>query len=246
MGIGTATPYASTYQRSLMSARSKGASIASTYLTNATSLAALQTKAADDDEALEPLQEEEIEPGSFDLVAPALGNAGLYSLERRSELLFSKEHLRKIFDDAILLQRFTTFLAAARPVSLLLLIYYLDALKAMRALTYANAIIEALEPLESHDFSKHEVRPTTNESLTQRAEAAFEALARDDLPAYITHVWIQTVSVSIKKRITGTLPPHLRKMSEGLAEVFCLTDPSRHDNPIVFASEGRPRMAVDT
>lgn len=36
----------------------------------------------------------------------------------------------------------------------------------------------------------------------------------------------------------GTLPPHLREASEGLAEVFCLTDPSRPDNPIVFASEG--------
>lgn len=35
----------------------------------------------------------------------------------------------------------------------------------------------------------------------------------------------------------GTLPPHLREQSEGLAEVFCLTDPSRSDNPIVFASE---------
>lgn len=27
-------------------------------------------------------------------------------------------------------------------------------------------------------------------------------------------------------------------MSEGLAETFCLTDPSRHENPIIFASEG--------
>lgn len=35
----------------------------------------------------------------------------------------------------------------------------------------------------------------------------------------------------------GTLPPHLKEQSEGLAEVFCLTDPSRSDNPIVFASE---------
>ncbi|KAL8298847.1 hypothetical protein RB597_007462 [Gaeumannomyces tritici] len=235
--MDTGTPYASTYQRSLLSARSKGVSIASTYLTSATSLAALQTKAADDDEALEPLAEEEIEPGSFDLVAPALGEAGLYSLERRSELLFSKEHLRKIFDDSILLQRFTTFLAAARPASLPLLIYYLDALKAMRALAYANAVVEALGPLDGHDFSKEQVAATANQSLATRAEAAFEALARDDMPAYITHVWIQTVSVSIKKRITGTLPPHLREMSEGLAEVFCLTDPSRHDNPIVFASE---------
>lgn len=29
-------------------------------------------------------------------------------------------------------------------------------------------------------------------------------------------------------------------MSEGLAETFCLSDPARHDNPILFASEGKP------
>lgn len=31
----------------------------------------------------------------------------------------------------------------------------------------------------------------------------------------------------------------LYSLSEGLAETFCLTDPSKTDNPIVFASEGR-------
>ena len=35
------------------------------------------------------------------------------------------------------------------------------------------------------------------------------------------------MSLSISRRITGTLAPHLRDASEGLAEVFCLTDPSR-------------------
>lgn len=31
-------------------------------------------------------------------------------------------------------------------------------------------------------------------------------------------------------------------MSEGLAETFCLSDPARHDNPILFASEGEYRI----
>lgn len=30
----------------------------------------------------------------------------------------------------------------------------------------------------------------------------------------------------------------VNSMSEGLAETFCLSDPARHDNPILFASEG--------
>lgn len=45
----------------------------------------------------------------------------------------------------------------------------------------------------------------------------------------------------VLKLYAGTLAPHLREASEGLAEVFCLTDPSRPDNPIVFASEGGSR-----
>jgi hypothetical protein len=119
-----------------------------------------------------------------------------------------------------------------------LLIYYLDALKALRAIEYANAVAEALEHIEGHDFSKHRARPTVNAWVQEKADLAFAALVRDDLPAFVTHTFIQVVSVSIQRRICGTLPPHLREASEGLAEVFCLTDPSRLDNPIVFASEG--------
>ncbi len=170
---------------------------------------------------------------------PGHGDSGLYSLERRSELLFSREHLAVIFEDPALLQRFTNFLCSHRSASLPLLIYYLDALKALRAIRYSNAVIDALGPLDGHDFSADLAAQTLNKSLHAKADAAFEALVRDDLPAYVTHVWIQTVTESIKRRIAGTLPAHLADMSEGLAEVFCLTDPSRHDNPIVFASEGQ-------
>jgi hypothetical protein len=79
---------------------------------------------------------------------------------------------------------------------------------------------------------------TLNAELEEKANKAFDVLVREDLPAYITHTFLQTVSISIQRRVTGGLPAHLRVASEGLAEVFCLTDPSRPDNPIVFASEG--------
>ncbi|KXH46613.1 hypothetical protein CNYM01_12258 [Colletotrichum nymphaeae SA-01] len=219
------------------SSRSRANSTSSSYQTNNTSLPALQTKGAGDDEILEPLAEEEVEPGSFDLVVPSHGDNGQYSLETRSELLFSKDHLQAIFDDHLLLQRFTDFLHHARPESLPLLTYFLDCLKALRAIAYANAIAGGLDTLPGHEFSMANTDSTINSSLRKKAEAAFDVLVQQDLPAYITHTWIQTVSVSIKRRITGTLPVQLREMSEGLAEVFCLTDPSRNDNPIVFASE---------
>jgi hypothetical protein len=206
--------------------------------TMATSLPALQQKGSDDLDLLEPLNEEDIDPGCFDLVAPAESGAKQYSLETRSEQLFSTEHLQVIFNDPSLLLRFTAFLSASRPSSIPILIYYLDAIKALKAISYSNAIAEALDPIVGFDFTANTSTKTINSDLEEKSRQAFGVLVREDLPAFITHTYIQTVSLSIQRRITGTLPAHLREASEGLAEVFCLTDPSRPDNPIVFASEG--------
>ncbi|KAF2192755.1 hypothetical protein K469DRAFT_554207 [Zopfia rhizophila CBS 207.26] len=222
-------------------ARSSADSVIS-YETSASSvashpLAPLQQKGPPDDvDRLSPLLEDD--PKSFELLAPNEAETGKgFSLEQRSEQLFSKEHLEAIFQDTPSLLRFTSFLSLARPKSVPVLIYYLDALKAMRAINYSNAVAEALEPLEGHEFTQNPPRSTVNVILEDKAKQAFDVLVRDDLPAFITHIFIQVVSVSIQKRVTGNLPSVLREASEGLAEVFCLTDPSRPDNPIIFASE---------
>jgi hypothetical protein len=200
-------------------------------------LAPLQQRALDDDDRLSPLLEDD--PQSWDLVAPVeTSKKQQYSLEHESEQLFSRQHLQAIFDDTPSLLRFTTFLTAARPKSIPRLIYYLDALKALRAINYANAVAEALEPIEGLDFTLNPARATVNVVLEEKANHAFGLLVRDDLPAYITHVFTQVVSVNINRRVTGNMPVMQREFSEGLAEVFCLTDPSRTDNPIIFASEG--------
>jgi len=194
-----------------------------------------QRGAVDDEDRLSPLLEDD--PQSFDLVAPVENERRQSSLEDQSELLFSRQHLQAIFNDTPSLLRFTSFLSAARPQSIPILIYYLDALKALRAISYANAVAEALEPIEKLAFTENPARATVNAVLEEKANQAFDVLVRDDLPAFITHVFTQVASVSISKRVTGNLPPMLREASEGLAEVFCLTDPSRTDNPIIFASE---------
>lgn len=210
-----------------------------TSATSTLSLPPLQSKGPDNSDAqgLEPVLEDD--PRSFDLVAPLQDDqhVGVYAMERRSEQMFSSAHLQVVFDDPKLLLKFTGFLNTHRPQSIPILIYYLDALKALRAIHYANAIAEALDPIKGYRFTDESAKPTGNSILEQKANQAFEVLVREDLPAYITHTWIKVVSVSIQRRITGTLAPHLREASEGLAEVFCLTDPSRPDNPIVFASE---------
>ena len=176
--------------------------------------------------------------GSFDLVAPPESDQQAFSLETRSEQLFSRAHLEIIFSQPSSLLRFTAFLSTHRPQSVPILIYYLDALKALKAIKYANAIAEALSPIPRYDFTTNLAPSTANRELEDKASSAFKVLTEEDLPAFITNLYIQIVSMSISQRITGTLAPHLREASEGLAEVFCLTDPSRPDNPIVFASEG--------
>ncbi|KAI4260823.1 MAG: hypothetical protein L6R42_003860, partial [Xanthoria sp. 1 TBL-2021] len=175
--------------------------------------------------------------GSFDLVAPPEQSHQPFSLEIRTEQLFAREHLQVVFSNPTLLLRFTAFLSTHRPRSVPVLIYYLDALKALRAIKYSNAVAEALSPIPGHDFTTPSVQLTTNPVLEEKAAQAFDALVEDDLPAYITHMYIQIVSLSISQRITGTLAPHLREASEGLAECFVVTDMTRPDNPIVFASE---------
>ena len=210
-----------------------------TYDTQATSLElpALQAQSAlDRSDPMEPLTGDPA--GSFDLVAPAEQGRQAFSLEARSEQLFSRAHLEIIFANPSSLLRFTAFLSTYRPHSVPVLIYYLDALKALKAIRYANAIAEALSPIPNYSFTTDLANPTTNLELDNKAASAFTVLTHEDLPAFITHVYVQVVSQSISRRITGTLAPHLREASEGLAEVFCLTDPSRPENPIVFASEG--------
>lgn len=211
-----------------------------TYETHATSLElpALQAKSAlEQSDQMQPLLGDLA--GSFDLVAAADEGHQTFSLEMRSEQLFSRDHLEVLFSDPSLLLRFTAFLSTHRPQSVPILIYYLDALKALKAIKYANAIAEALSPIPGHEFTTNPAQSTVNSALKEKAAQAFDVLVRDDLPAYITQLYIQIVSLSISRRITGTLAPHLREASEGLAEVFCLTDPSRPDNPIVFTSEGK-------
>ena len=146
--------------------------------------------------------------------------------------------MEAIFSSPFDLQRFASFIRTSRTASVPLLAYYLDAVKALKAIDYANSVMAALGPLEDLSFSTSPIEWTANKVLFEKAHQAFEALVCEELPAFITHTWIRMASLSIRKRITGTLSAHLRQISEGLAEVFCLTDPTREDNPIVFASEG--------
>lgn len=188
-------------------------------------------------DGIEPLVEEGIDRRSFNLISPYSNVAPPYSLEARSKALFSTDHLRIIFDNPLLFQKFTDFLYTFRPKSAPVLVYYLDTIKALKAIGYANWITQALIPTKGLEFSEEPVSSIIHEPLLKKASEAFQTLAREDLPAYITHSWVGIVNATIKRKIANTLPVNSSDLFEGLAEVFCLSDPSRRDHPIVFASE---------
>ena len=179
----------------------------------------------------------------YDLEAPLENGIQLHSIETLAEMLFSKDHLESIFADPSSLLKFTSFLSFHRPKSVPTLIYYLDVTKSLRALRYANAVAASLEPLPGRDFSSKIPKQMFNSELEDRADKAFEVLLHDDLPAYVTHMYIQAVRPSIltpsmRMQTPATAIPPSQGGPEGLAEVFCLTEPARPDNPIVFVSEG--------
>ena len=179
----------------------------------------------------------------YDLDAPVEVVEDCHSAETLSELLFSKAHLESIFAHPSLLLKFTTFLSVYRPDSISTLLYYLDARKALRAIAYANNIACKLDTLPGRAFSEGISRPMEFHPLEDKAEKAFEVLIEEDLPAYVTHLYIHAVKTNLSKPSTATVQPTVTVPAsqggpEGLAEVFCVTEPSRPDNPIVFVSEG--------
>lgn len=71
-----------------------------------------------------------------------------------------------------------------------------------------------------------------------RAKKAFHQLVTEALPAYITQALVKIVTESMIREITGATIPVMQELVGGLAEVFCLSDQSLNDNPIIYASEG--------
>ncbi|KAJ5497741.1 PAS-associated C-terminal [Penicillium expansum] len=180
------------------------------------------------------------ENGSYDLIAPYDGgDLPLYKLERIADIMFSSEHMLTILNNPRYLARFRDFLLEERPRSISTLTYYLNACKALKAIQYANALVrlsvDVPPPVVQTDGEAAGV--TVNRVLEQRVVDGLLALTAEELPAFITSRCITITSKIVEQRIRGSLPMKFRGTSNALAEVFCLTDPSRPDNPIIFASE---------
>lgn len=175
------------------------------------------------------------EAQNFDLKPPP-PNTKVKNIDTLSEQLFSGDHLCVILKDPSFFLRFTAFLNRYKPHSAPMLVRYLEAQKAIKAVEYANALAETIKPAPGEHAS-----PCSAASVDPRFEAgskrSFDSLVDDALPAYITNTLTKVVTESMVREITGNGMPVMRELVGGLAEVFCLADPSIKDCPIVYASE---------
>lgn len=175
---------------------------------------------------------------SFDLRPPP-PNKPVKFLDTLAERLFSGDHLNVILRDPSFFLRFTAFLNRYRPHSAPGLVRYLEAQKAMKAVEYANSLAQTLKSLPG-DPPNDTLCPAASidPMFEARAKKAFDTLVTEVLPAYVTHAMVKVITESMVREITGTTMPLMQELVGGLAEVFCLSDPSVKDNPIVYASEG--------
>ncbi|KAM3088176.1 hypothetical protein ACMFMG_002234 [Clarireedia jacksonii] len=146
----------------------------------------------------------------FDLQPPT-PHALNVKIEDLAKRLFSNEHLLFILQDHALFQKFSIFINKFKPHLVPALVRYLEMRKAIKAIEYANAVAQKIR----------------------------WPFLKEALPAWVTYNLTNIVIDCVTKDVTGYGVPLWQDLVGNLAEVFCLTDPSVHDNPIIYASKGR-------
>ena len=178
-------------------------------------------------------------------LAPPPPNQTHKLLDNVAERLFSDDHLLIILRDPGQFRRFIAFVNRYKPQAAPMLTRFLETQKAIKAVEYANAIADTLGPVPGEHSNYTPVAAALLDGRFEaRSRRAFETLVTEALPALITHTLVNVVTEVMVKEITGNTLPVMRDLVAGLNEVFCLTDPSVPDNPIVYASEGKCFLLV--
>ncbi|KAL8854632.1 MAG: hypothetical protein Q9221_000667 [Calogaya cf. arnoldii] len=147
----------------------------------------------------------------------------LVSIETRSELLFSRRHLELIFADKDLSTRFGDFLRTYRPDSVPVLGYYLETIKALKTLRYAEAVVKGLERIPGLEFTADSRGVTMTWVLEDKADRALDTLTQKDLPAFIAYIYVSIVDLALVERVTGREDSESKDVAIGLAEVFTIS-----------------------
>ena len=185
-------------------------------------------------ERVTPTTQASDEREAYDLKAPA-PNVSHANIEELAGRFFSTDHLHTILRDHNAGPRFLRFLHEYKPQHSTTLTHYIESRKAITAVAYANAIAEHIPTDEGE--SPH-IAATLDDAFTAKSQSILEDLIEDALPAYLTHRMVALITDCLVKAITGEGTPVMKDMIPDLAEVFCISDPSLPDNPIVYASEG--------
>ncbi|RDW88503.1 hypothetical protein BP6252_00535 [Coleophoma cylindrospora] len=185
-------------------------------------------------------QENDSDEGAFFDLNPPAPDANFINIEQLVARLFSAEHLHFILSDHSLFHRFSAFLNRYRPYLVPTLVRYLEMRKVHKALEYANAVARKIRwPSQSDHYKFSGIGvASTDIRFDDFAKKELLLLVSEAVPAFCTYTLIDTVVDCVARDITGQGIPVFRELVGELAEVFCLTDPSLHDNPIIYASEG--------
>lgn len=175
------------------------------------------------------------EPASYDLKPPppSVSHSNIEALGTR---FFSIDHLDLILRDPNAGARFTQFLETYKPQYSQVLSQYRESKKAITAIDYANAVADQFPAPEGEPPF---IAATLDEDFEAKAKHSGDELVEEALPAFLTHSLVTLVTDTLVKEIMGKNAPIMKEMVPALAEVYCLTDPSLPDNPIVYASEGK-------
>ncbi|CAL3962791.1 unnamed protein product [Diplocarpon coronariae] len=177
--------------------------------------------------------------GGFFNLHPPPSSARDTKIEDVMKRLFSAEHLHFILADSSFFRKFSSFLNQFKPNLVPTLIRYLEMRKAIKAIEYANSVAREIRWPSHTDYYKFSrlKAAAPDVRFEDYAEREMLLLCSEALPAFVTHILVGVVTDCVSRDMAGHGIPILRDLIGNLAEVFCLTDPSVHDNPIIFASE---------
>jgi PAS domain S-box-containing protein len=162
--------------------------------------------------------------------APPNPKSNSISVEELFGLLYSEGYLDTLTNDPRLLANFTSFLAKYKPSVAPLVLRYLETQKVIKVINYANAVASSFS---SENFSP---AAEVSTSFKSSSDFIFQTFLNDALPAWITYSLTRTASLCLTAEITNTSTSLTQDLVKGLSEIFCLTDPTKPDNPIIYAS----------
>ncbi|KAL9638179.1 MAG: hypothetical protein Q9164_001714 [Protoblastenia rupestris] len=166
----------------------------------------------------------------------------LIPLDKLSGLLFSRQHLQFVLEDQNMSNEFKAFVHTHRPGSVPLLARYINLDKALKSITYAEAIMQGLEAVEGHPFTKEASRVAMPWVIQGQIDKALDFFLIDDFRAFIAHFYVKIAVSALADSVMGDQNQADSGMADGLAEVFVLSDPARPDNMIIYSSEGFQEM----